>query len=158
GEPGQKKAVEYLRAEYIKMGIPAAKSDGDYFQDVPLSISKLPMGSISLNGKEYTNGEGLLTFSTATGNYNNIVYVNNGIEEEGYSDYTGADVKGKIVLMKAGEPKKADGTYILSGSNEKSVWSNMSESLGKRMELAQAKGAIGVLYFDEGNYDRFKKR
>src|SRR5690606_27255717 len=90
GEPGQKKAVEYLRAEYIKMGIPAAKSDGDYFQDVPLSISKLPMGSISLNGKEYTNGEGLLTFSTATGNYNNIVYVNNGIEEEGYSDYTGA--------------------------------------------------------------------
>ena len=158
GEPGQKKAVEYLKAEYIKMGIPAAKSDGDYFQDVPLSISKLPRGTITLNGKEYTNGEGLLTFSTATGNYDNIVYVNNGIEEEKYSDYADVDVKGKIVLMKAGEPRSSDGTYILSGSNERSVWSNMSESLGKRMELAQSKGALGVLYFDEDNYIRFKNR
>lgn len=34
----------------------------------------------------------------------------------------------------------------------------MSESLGKRMELAQSKGALGVLYFDEGNYNRFKNR
>lgn len=158
GQPGQKKAVDYIRAEYVKLGIPAAKSDGDYFQDVPLSISKLPMGTITLNGKEYTNGEGLLTFSTATGKYDHIVYVNNGIEEGNYSDYEGVDVKDKIVLMKAGEPKNADGTYTLSGNTEKSVWSNMSESLGKRMELAQSKGALGVLYFDEDNYDRFKKR
>lgn len=158
GEPGQKKAVAYLRAQYIEMGIPAAKADGDYFQDVPLSISKLPTGTITLNGKEYTNGEGLLTFSTATGEYGHIVYVNNGIEEDNYSDYADVDVTGKIVLMKAGEPMNANGTYTLSGSSEKSVWSNMSESLGKRMELAQSKGALGVLYFDEGNYNRFKNR
>ena len=158
GEPGQKKAVEYIRAEYIKMGIPAAKPNGDYFQDVPLTISKLPTGTITLNGKEYTNGEGLLTFSTATGNYDNIVYVNNGIEEGNYSDYAGMDVRGKIVLMKAGEPVNPNGTYVLSGKKEKSVWSYMSESLGKRMELAQSKGALGVLYFDRDNYDRFKNR
>lgn len=158
GEPGQKKAVEYLREQYIKMGIPAAKSDGDYFQNVPLSISKLPMGTIILKGKEYTNGEGLLTFSTATGDYASIVYVNNGIEEENYSDYADVDVQGKIVLMKAGEPMNANGTYLLSGSSERSVWSNMSESLGKRVELAQSKGAIGVLYYDEDNYSRFKNR
>ena len=158
GEPGQKLAVEYLKAEYVELGIPAAQSDGNYFQNVPLVISKLPKGSVSINGKEYQNGEGLLTFTAAAGSYDNIVYVNYGIEEENYSDYAGVDVKGKIVLMKAGEPMNADGTYKLSGSNEASVWSNMSESIGKRMELASSKGAIGVMYFDEGNYGRFKNR
>tara|TARA_R110002050_G_scaffold25604_11_gene68238 strand:- start:3055 stop:4617 length:1563 start_codon:yes stop_codon:yes gene_type:complete len=158
GEPGQKLAVEYLKDNYVELGIPAAQSDGNYFQNVPLVISKLPKGTVSINGKEYQNGEGLLTFTAATGSYDNIVYVNHGIEEGDYSDYAGMDVKGKIVLLKAGEPMNADGTYRLSGTNEKSVWSNMSESIGKRMELASSKGAIGIMYFDEDNYGRFKNR
>lgn len=158
GEPGQKMAVEYLRDEYVELGIPAAQSNGDYFQNVPLVISKLPTGTVSVNGKEYQNGEGLLTFTAATGSYDHIVYVSHGIEGADYSDYAGLDVKGKIVLIKAGEPVNADGTFRLSGTNEKSVWSNMSESIGKRMELASSKGAIGIMYFDEGNYGRFKNR
>lgn len=158
GEPGQKKAVEYLKAEYVQLGIPAAQSDGNYFQNVPLVINHLPKGSVTINGKNIENGDGLLTFSAANGSYDNIVYVNNGVEEANYSDYAGMDVKGEIVLMKAGEPVNADGTYKLSGTNEKSVWSNMSESIGKRMELASSKGAIGVLYFDAANYGRFKNR
>jgi hypothetical protein len=158
GEPGQKLAVEYLKSEYVELGIPAAQSDGNYFQNVPLVISKLPKGAVTINGKEYQNGEGLLTFTAATGSYENIVYVNYGIEEEDYSDYSGLDVKGKLVLMKAGEPMNADGTYTLSGSKEASVWSNMSESIGKRMELAVSKGAKGVMYFDPANFGRFKNR
>lgn len=158
GEPGQKLAVEYLKKEYVGLGIPAAQSDGNYFQNVPLVISKLPKGSVSINGKQYENGEGLLTFAEALGTYNNIVYVKHGIEDGNYSDYAGVDVKGKIVLIKSGEPMNDDGTYTLSGSNEMSVWSNMSESIGKRMELASGKGAIGVLYFDKDNYGRFKNR
>ncbi|MEQ9582252.1 MAG: M28 family metallopeptidase, partial [Arenibacter sp.] len=51
-----------------------------------------------------------------------------------------------------------DGTYTLSGSKEASVWSNMSESIGKRMELAVSKGAKGVMYFDPANFGRFKNR
>ncbi|WP_150451798.1 M28 family peptidase [Arenibacter lacus] len=158
GTPGQKKAVEYIKAEYVKMGIPAAKEDGNYYQDVPLTINKLPTGGISINGKEYANGEGILSFTQAMGNYDQIVYVDHGIEDENYSDYTGLDVAGKIVLMKAGEPVDAQGNYLVSGTTEKSVWSNMSESIGKRMELAQDKGALGVIYFDTDNYGRFKNR
>lgn len=158
GEPGQKLAVEYLKDEYLELDIPAAKADGNYFQNVPLVISRLPKGSVSINGKEYGNGEGLLTFSAASGSYDNIVYVNNGVYEADYSDYAGLDVKDKIVMMKAGEPVNEDGTYTLSGTKEKSVWSNMSESIGKRLEVAASMGAIGVLYFDEDNYGRFKNR
>ncbi len=75
-----------------------------------------------------------------------------------YSDYTGVDVDGKLMLLKAGEPKNTDGTYTVTGSMEKSAWSNMSESLGKRVEVAMEKGAVGVLYYDADNFSRFKRR
>jgi hypothetical protein len=158
GEPGQKKAVEYLAEQYKKMGIPAAQADGNYFQNVPLTVSKLPEGTITINNKTYNNGEGLLTFTAAEGTYNEIVYAGFGIEDTKYSDYSTVDVTDKIVLIKAGEPMNADGTYVISGNTEKSVWSNLSESVGKRFEAAQAKGAKGVLYFDENNFARFQSR
>ncbi len=40
GEPGQKKAVEYLKAEYKKIGIPSPLGGDDYFQDIPASYFK----------------------------------------------------------------------------------------------------------------------
>lgn len=158
GEPGQKKAVEYLRNQYEDLDIPGALENGDYFQKVPLELSNLPIGSVTIDGKEYALGENLLTFSKAQGTYDTIVYVGYGIEEDGYSDYKGLDVEGKPILIKSGEPKNQDGSYTLSGSDEPSVWGNMSESIGKRMELASGKGASAVFYFDEDNFGRFKSR
>jgi len=156
GKAGQKKAVEYLRDQYKKLGIPAAKSDGDYFQDVPLEIAKLPSGTITVNGKDYGIGEDFLTYSGAEGSYDHIVYAGYGIEEGDYSDYKGLDVTGKMVLVKFGEPMNEDGTFILSGNSEKSAWSNMSEAFGKRTQTATSNGASGILYYDTANFSRFK--
>ncbi|SMC75028.1 M28 family peptidase [Cellulophaga tyrosinoxydans] len=158
GQPGQKKAVAYLANQYKKLGIVAAQKDGNYFQKVALELNKLPNGSIAINDKAYENGENLLTFSAANGNFNEIIYAGYGIEDEKYSDYTNIDVTDKIILIKAGEPTNSDGTYVISGNSEKSVWSNMSESIGKRFEAAEKKGAKGVFYFDENNFGRFQSR
>ncbi len=38
GEPGQKKAVDFLKNRYISMGISSPISEGDYFQDIPESF------------------------------------------------------------------------------------------------------------------------
>jgi hypothetical protein len=158
GEPGQKKAIAYLKTAYEKLGIPPAKKDGDYFQKVPLEVSKLPVGKLILNNTDYLQGEHVLTFNAADFSDDEIVYVGYGVEEDTYSDYKGMDLMGKIVLVKSGEPKNTDGTYKLSGTEERSMWSNMSESLGKRIELAKDKGARGVLYYDDSNFSRFKRR
>jgi len=156
GTPGQKKAVEYLKAEYERLKIPAAKKDGSYFQKVPLEMTKLPKGSITIDGKEYGLGEAFVTFSKAEGDFQEIVYVGFGIDEEGHSDYNGVDVNGKVVLAKFGEPKNSDGTYKLSGSDKSSAWSNMSEAMGKRATIAKNKGAVGMLFLDNSNYGRYK--
>ena len=158
GQPGQKKAVAYLKDEYIKLDIPAARGNGDYFQKVALEIAQLPKGSVSVKGKQYALGEDVLTFTKAEGTFDEMVYAGYGIEEGDYSDYEGLDVTGKMILIKAGEPVKEDGSYTLSGSSTPSVWSNASESVGKRMELAASKGAAAVFYFDRDNFGRFKNR
>ncbi|WP_394972281.1 M28 family peptidase [uncultured Croceitalea sp.] len=157
GKPGQKKAIEYLKKEYISLGIPAAQTNGDYFQKVPLEIGKVPTGTISINGEAYELGKDLLTFSSAEGSPSEIIYAGYGIEEGDYSDYKGLDIAGKIVLIKSGEPINADGTYVLSGSEEKTVWSNMSEAMGKKTALAFSNGAIGALYYDAQNFTRYKR-
>ncbi|MEX0315401.1 MAG: M28 family peptidase, partial [Allomuricauda sp.] len=156
GKPGQKKAVAYLKSQYEALSVPAAKPDGDYFQKVPLEMAKVPEGKIALNGSDFELGEDVLTFSEAIGNSNEIVYAGYGIETDNYSDYKGLDVAGKLVLIKAGEPVNADGTYVISGTDNKSVWGNMSEAIGKKSELATDKGAKGILYYDEQNFPRYK--
>lgn len=104
GSPGQKKAAEYLKEHYIDLGIPPAQEDGNYFQKVPLEVSQLPSGSITIKGKNYPLGTDFLTFSGGKGEFDHIVYAGYGIETEGYSDYKDIDVAGKIVLVKSGEP------------------------------------------------------
>ncbi len=157
GKPGQKKAVAYLKNAYETMGIPAAQGDNEYFQKVPLEIGKVPEGGIKINNKPFGVGKDILTFSTASGNFSEIIYAGYGIEDGKYNDFANLDVTDKLVLIKSGEPRTEDGNYVISGTSEKSVWGNMSEALGKKSELAYAKGAKGVLYFDTENFARYKR-
>lgn len=38
GEPGQKKAIEFIKEQYITNGIPSPIAEGDYFQEIPKSF------------------------------------------------------------------------------------------------------------------------
>ncbi len=157
GKEGQKKAVAYLKAAYQALGIPAAQGGDNYFQKVPLEVAKLPTGHIQIGETKYENGDGILTFGASNGAYNEIAYVGYGIETDTYSDYNGVDVSGKLLLMKSGEPVGADGNFLLTGTQEPSKWSNISEAIEKRTEVALAKGASAILYVDDGNYARYNR-
>ncbi|WP_340201818.1 M28 family metallopeptidase [Ascidiimonas sp. W6] len=156
GTPGQKKAVNYIKSRYEALGIPAAQDDGNYFQKVPLQGSSIPQASLIINDKEYTIGEDFVAYSgpnDVTINDSKIIYAGYGIEDEKYSDYKNLDVKNKILLIKAGEPKNADGTYVISGSTENTPkWSNIRKAFESKIELAKDKGASGILFYDKDNY------
>ena len=156
GQPGQKLASEYIKKEYMTMGVPAAKSDGDYYQNVPLELKRMPVGTMTLNGTAYLLGDDVLGFSSAQGSFSEVVYAGYGIDDPNYSDFDGLDVKGKLVMVKFGEPMNEDGTYKVSGSKEKSNWSNMSNAYGLRSKAISDKGAAGMLYVDDTNYARYK--
>lgn len=157
GTEGQKKAIAFIKDAYEALGIPAAQKNGEYFQKVPLEMARLPKGSISISGETYPIGSGFLTFTASEGHYDEIIYVGYGIETDQYSDYNGLEVQGKLLLMKSGEPRNQDGTYLLTGTGDPSKWSNISEAIEKRTEVAKAKGAAGVLYVDSANYARYQR-
>ncbi|MBP0905796.1 M28 family metallopeptidase [Mariniflexile gromovii] len=48
GEPGQKKAIEFIKEHYVALGIPSPIADGDYFQEIPASF----FNGLTTNGSE----------------------------------------------------------------------------------------------------------
>ncbi|MGB5435376.1 MAG: M28 family peptidase, partial [Maribacter sp.] len=141
---------------YVSMGIPAAKEDGDYYQEVPMEIAKMPSGVLSINGEDYELGEDFLAFEGLEMSFVEIVYAGYGIDDVNYSDYEGLDIKGKLVLVKSGEPINADGTFIVTGNRQNSKWSRVSDAYGLRSKAIRDHGGLGMLYYDEENYEGYK--
>ena len=149
GKPGQKMAVNFLKDHYVKYGIPAAKKNGDYFQNVPLEVMSPPDINVTVNGKAFKSIDHLVSVGSGesnTINANDIVYAGFGIEDEKYSSYTNIDVKGKIVVIKSGEPKNADGTYVISGNEDESKWSGFREQFASKRDAAKERGAIAIMF------------
>ncbi len=150
GQPGQKLAINFLKEHYIKYGVKAAKSDGDYFQTVPLDLVSAPDVSISINGTSFKYPEDLVSVMTSKSekiSVEEIVYAGFGIEDQNVSSYADIDVKDKIVLIKSGEPKNDDGTYVVSGTSEASKWSNMRQQFTAKRVLALEKGAKAIFFY-----------
>lgn len=152
GSKGQKMAVAFLKDHYVALGIPSPLPEGNYFQNVPLLNQKTPETSISVNGvafENYTDFVNSGAASSQTITSLDIVYAGYGIDDENYSSYTGLDVKDKVVLIKAGEPKNADGTYVTTGTKEDTKWSVGRQALSSKREVAKSKGAKVLLVMDE---------
>ncbi|OUR90883.1 peptidase [Flavobacteriales bacterium 34_180_T64] len=151
GEPGQKKAVEFLKQQYLTLGISSPPSETDYFQDVPLVKQFVPEIEFILNGESATMFDEFVSVGTADTQVftaDEIVYVGYGIETDSYSDYNNIDVKNKVVLIKAGEAQNKDGTYVTSGATDETVWSSGRRARNAKRDIAKEKGAKAVLVVD----------
>ncbi len=65
-----------------------------------------------------------------------LVYAGFGIDDDQFSDYTNIDVKGKIVVIKNGEPKDENGNYIITGNKQASKWSNGRQELSAKKKCS----------------------
>ena len=158
GKKGQKMAVEYLKEQYIAMGIPTPLGEDDYFQEVPLEKQKVAKAKLSVNGKPFNAFEHHIVLAVSKSmniSINDIVYVGYGIDTEKYSDYKNVDTKGKVVLVKAGEPKDANGNYVTSGTTEETKWTNGRQAMSSKREAAKENGATGLLLMDNDLFSRY---
>ncbi len=80
GEPGQKKAAEYLKEQYKKMGIPSPLGGDDYFQEIPKSYFR---GDIKAS-------ENVLAYIEGTEKPEEIVVLS------AHYDHVGVDLDGNI--------------------------------------------------------------
>ncbi len=145
GTEGQRKAAAYIETQFKLTGLQQANPLTGYQQLYPLYQDSLISSELIMNGKPAEFGKEYYSQAnlSESGNFagKQIIFAGYGIDDTSYSDYTGLDVKGKILLFFSGEPKK-DGSYLISGNNRSSNWSN--PGTGKKLAVATAKGAIGA--------------
>ena len=85
GEPGQKKAVEYLKNFYISQGISSPLGDNDYYQEIPASY----LNRFS-RGRNLKDSENVLAFIGGTTKPDEVVIIS------AHLDHIGIDANGEV--------------------------------------------------------------
>ena len=158
GTEGQRKAAVYIESQFKALGLKPAAALKGYQQFYPLYQDSLQETLLSINGKPAEFGKDFVAplNLNETGKFKGkkIVFAGYGIDDSLYTDYKGIDVKGKVVIIFLGEPKK-NGKYFISGTNRSSDWTY--PGLPLKIRAAAKKGAVGVVVVNP-NQETFNKR
>lgn len=149
GTRGYDIAAKYVASQYRLLGLQPGTPDG-WYQTVPFVKTQLKAGApatVTIGGKSFANGQDVLIGSSAA--YPDqvveadVVFVGYGLDspENGYNDYAGLDVKGKIVAFLSGFPNGDPSEIGAHLANEKAV-------------MAQKHGAIGTITIHSPSFEK----
>ncbi len=103
GSPELKIAASYLANRFRSYGVKPNPKTGTYYQDVELKrVSPPSKVSIEINNNKIDNYA--FIFPSPIENTGDAIYLNYGLEE----DYSGKNMQGKVVVIKAGGPEAKD--------------------------------------------------
>jgi hypothetical protein len=165
GYPGQKEAEKYLVSRFQMYGLKPAGDKETYLQEFNVTEDTLVKCTIEIGGKKfehYKDYYSYLNFNrTDSVAIDKIIYAGYGIESENYNDYKSLNLKGAVILIHQGEPKLNDSTYLISGNNTPSIWSQDWEP---KLKAATNNGVRAVIVVvnsvseDIATNHRIKKR
>jgi hypothetical protein len=163
GQRGQKMAADYIRAEFKRLHLKPG-NDTSFLQTYPLVVQKPSNINVTADGVSYTFRKDFYTlnqpeFHDQSYETNELVFLGYGINDSSvaYNDYKKApDLKGKTIVIVKGEPKRKDGKYLISGTDEQSDW---SKSNFNKVKAARKSGAKAVLIVtpDDPSSARFNR-
>jgi len=164
--------------QYVHWGVEPAGDSTSFFQAVPIERSyavSYGIPELSVGGRSFFSRYGDFTVDTqssATGRIEaELVFAGFGISaaEKGLDEYSGLDVKGKLVVVLKGNPNdfKRETDRLAARANfkplpgrEKVNWSRESQDSTK-METAYRKGASGILFYavetDDNPFRRYRQ-
>lgn len=149
---GEVKTVNYLEAEFKKLGLEPGNGDS-YFQEVPMvEITGKPSNEMVITGKTGTIQLDYLTDFVATTNKpvpnvslekSELVFAGYGIvaPEYGWNDYEGIDWKGKTAVVLINDPGFKSGDATLFKGNEMTYYGRWTY----KYEEAARQGADGLI-------------
>jgi len=144
GEPSGQMAAEYIASKLKEWGLEPAGPKGGYYQDLTYEYYEVERGAtldiIAHNKtREFVHGEDWRHYRySGSGTIGaGIVFVGYGISapQKQYDDYSGIDVKDKLVLFSTAAPRRFEDTL------------REEARLQNRVKAAQEHGARGVLTF-----------
>jgi hypothetical protein len=158
GQKGQKMAAAYISKEFSQYGLtgPVKEGENPYYQSFELEKSSWGDGYIVAGGKKFIMMEDFFVVGSSpyqSESTAEVIFAGYGIDDAKYSDYTNLDVKDKMVVVLAGEPKDNSGKYMVTGTTKASDWGNDPRT--KRNAAAKL-GAKSVLVITGTNAEEFE--
>jgi len=170
GSAGIDRAAEFIAEQFAAIGLKTDLIDGKPFQSFSVSVGNRlgpnnrlafrgPVGLDSSNSNEHrtagptnkqqtieaASGRDFLTtgLSAAAEFDAPLVFAGYGIsaDKEGYDDFTGVDVKGKMLIVLRHEPRQDDPDSPLDGTRD-----SIHATIGRKLANAEARGAAGVIF------------
>jgi hypothetical protein len=142
--PGQKRAASYIEEQFKSFGL-LPGNNGSYQMKYGVYQDSLTGTSIEINGKAFELDKDFAInvgqSNTSTYRFSEVVFVGNGLQDSTHDDYKGLDVRGKVVLMLAGQQPQPGGGR-----------GNFGNAFA-RIDAAQRNGAVAVLVVG-GNFPR----
>jgi hypothetical protein len=139
--PGQKKAAAYIESQFQSFGLTPGNK-GSYQLQYGVYQDSMTGVSVEVNGKTFELDKDFsLTVAqnnTSSYRFSEIVFAGNGLVDSTHDDYKGLDVRGKVVLLLAGQQGQSRGNQFA------------------RLDAAQKNGAVAVLVIS-GNFPRSVK-
>jgi hypothetical protein len=155
GQPGQKKAAQYLADYYNSLGLKPV-NNGSWFQEYPLKKESYLKSFAEINGKRYDFIKDYYFFGSDQNmlSAEELVFAGYGIDDKKYSDYKKLDVSNKVVMCLLGEPLNKKGNKVITGTSEGSEWGDNWEL---KAEAASRRGAKAILFVNM-QHDSYMKR
>jgi hypothetical protein len=139
GTRGYDIAAKYVATRFQALGLEPG-ANGSWYQQVPFAVANLTgvPPRVTIGGRVFAHGQDVLVGPTVMEASQNVeapvVFVGYGLDSpaQGFDDYRGLDVRGKIVALLSGTPR---GTPSEMGAH-------LNAEKGR---MAQARGAIGMV-------------
>jgi hypothetical protein len=157
GSKGLQMAAAYISKEFQEYGLTGPVKDNlnPYYQPVNLERSQWGDGYIMVGKQKFMMGQDFFVLGASPYQAEQaaeVVFAGYGIDADNYSDYANLDVTGKMVVVLGGEPKNADGKFLVSGSEKASDWGN---DFRTKRNAATKRGAKSVLIVTGANAGEF---
>ncbi|PRY14784.1 PA domain-containing protein [Pontibacter ummariensis] len=164
GEKGQKMAAEYISREFREDGLtgPVQNSTtSPYYQTFDLEKSVWGEGYLRVGNEKYLMMQDFFVLGNSpfqTEQAVDVVFAGYGIDDPKYSDYNNLDVKDKVVVVLAGEPKDRQGNFLISGTDKASDWGNDYRAKRNAATKNGAKAVLIVTGTNPGEFNSLTQR
>jgi len=159
GTDGGNRTEDWVASEFRRFGLePLSATQGSPFTEVPMAGRAIPESSwieVSTGGgaPQRIGAElGAIPFSFSKGGdaEGGVVFAGFGLssKDQGYDDYAGADVKGKVVLVLRHGPAEKDATSPWHDVRRR----GMEMAFGSKARRAADAGASAILLVNDANH------
>ncbi|WP_347160267.1 M28 family peptidase [Pontibacter chitinilyticus] len=163
GSKGQKMAAEYISNHFKQEGLagPVKTGTNPYYQTFDLEKTQWGGGYILVGNKKFLMMQDFFVLGGSPYQQEqaaDVVFAGYGIDDPKFNDYAGKDVTGKMVVVLAGEPKDANGNYIISSTDKASDWGNDYRSKRKAATDHGAKSVLIITGTNPGEFNSLTQR